>query len=689
MPPSNNQRARRPNGAFSVAAIRVLAVAAVLLLVAPGAHALDDGLLHAGLKLTPSSLAPLDHYGHAVDIRGYRAIVGDPIHNQIGDNSGAAFLYEVVDEKWVERAKLLSSDLAPLDEFGASVGLGKYAAVVGAPLHNAVGNNSGAAYIFSQSYGLWAQSAELLSNDLAPFDDFGRAVAIHGDTAVVGAPLHNAIGGDSGAAYVFRKVYSTWVQEAKLLPSDLAPLDNFGASVAISNDTIVVGAPLRNDVGDNSGTAYVFTRSYSTWTQQAKLTPLDLAPLDEFGRAVSIDKDMIVVGAPLHNAVGNNSGAAYVFHRDGGKWKQEARILPNDLAPLDHFGASVSVDGNSIIAGSPLRNDVGDNSGAAYLFRRYDWKWRQEKKITAADLAPLDEFSTSVGLSWESAIVGSPLRNDVGDNSGAAYVLGDLLDLCKGDAMYDYAMYGDGDYKDECDDAPPYPEPPAGGGGGGGGGGVIIIIKVNLLGTGADADATAAATFRAEGGEVLFELSARLLAEGDYDVLVSGEPSATLAVSASQAGKLQIEESAAAPPDEPFDPRGKRLEVCQGDTTYLAVDFPATMEEARRLARGVRVRAALEAMTAGSPASGTLEFRSRQGREQVKVNLQDIEDGPCTLRVGGVEVADAEVVRGKVRLEFDSVQGKGKLPLGFDPRGQLVQVLQDGEVALQVIFPLQ
>ncbi|MDP3938660.1 MAG: FG-GAP repeat protein, partial [Deltaproteobacteria bacterium] len=577
------------------------------------------------------------------------------------------------------------------DEFGSSVALSRYAAVVGAPLHNAVGNNSGAAYVFSPYYSVWSQSAELLSNDLAPFDDFGRAVAIHGDTAVVGAPLHNAVGSDSGAAYVFRKVYSTWVQEAKLLPSDLAPLDNFGASVAISKDTIVVGAPLRNDVGDNSGTAYVFTRSYSTWTQQAKLTPLDLAPLDEFGRAVAIYKDTIVVGAPLHNQVGDNSGAAYVFHRDGGKWKQEARIIPHDLAPLDHFGASVDVDGNSIIAGSPLRNDVGDNSGAAYLFRRYDWKWRQEAKITAADLAPLDSFGTSVGLSWESAIVGSPFRNDVGNNSGAAYVLGDILDRCKGDAMYDYAMYGDDEYKDECDDAPPpYPGPPPGGGGGGGG--VIIIIRVNLLGTGADADATAAATFRAEGGDVRFELSAKRLAAGDYDVMVSGEPSATLAVSAAEAGKLQIEESAAAPPEEPgagFDPRGKRLEVCQGDTTYLTVDFPATVEEARQLARGVRIRTPLESMTEGSAARGTIEFRSRQGRDQVKLNLRDVEDGLCTLRVGGVEVAEAEVVRGKARLDFDSVPGKAKLPLGFDPRGQLVQVLQEGEVALQVIFPLE
>lgn len=667
-----------------------LALLAALTLSASPARALDDRVRFSDTKLIPLSLAPLDHFGASVDVRGYRALVGDPLHNQVGDNSGAAYLFKMDDGKWLEEATLLADDLSPLDGFGTAVGLSRYTAIVGAPLHNAVGNDSGAAYVFKMSGGLWGQEAELLSSNLAPLDAFGQSVGIYGDTAVVGAPLHNAVGSDSGAAYVFRRIDSKWVQEAMLLPSDLAPLDHFGASVAIGKNTIVVGSPLRNDVGNDSGTAYVFRRHYGVWEQDAKLTPLDLAPLDEFGSAVSVYGDMAVVGSPLRNEVGDNSGAAYVFHRKDGRWMQEAKLLPDDLVPLDRFGSSVAIDGNSVVVGSPLRNDVGDNSGAAYLFRRMDHRWVQRAKLSAADLAPLDTFGASVGLSWETAIAGAPLRNDVGDDSGAAYLFRGLLDPCDGDPMYDYDMYGDDWHrKGDCDGhvLPPPPAPL-------GGGGLAIVIRADLLPTGADANATAVASFRLADGATRFQLAVKLLAAGDYDVMVDGVRAATLAVGDAGAGKLQIDASAAGPAGAAqaaaapaVDPRGRRLEVRRDGETYLAVDFPATVEEAQRLARGVRITASLEAPVEGDPGRGTMEFRSKKGRDQLKLKLADLRDGPCTLRVGGVEVAGADVIRGKARLDFDSMPGARKRPLGFDPRGQLAQVLQGGEVALQVIFP--
>ncbi len=215
--------------------------------------------------------------------------------------------------------------------------------------------------------------AKLLADDAEAGDRFGFSVAVDGDTALIGAFLHDDAGSSSGSAYVFtRDGMGNWSQQAKLTAGDAAADDQFGFSVSVAGDTALIGAPLDDDdvAGNASGSAYVFMRSGTTWTQQAKLTADDDADVnDNFGNSVSVDGDTALIGAHFNDDASNDSGSAYVFTRDGmGNWSQQAKLTADDAATLDEFGYSVSVAGDTALIGARLDDDAFTNSGSAYVF---------------------------------------------------------------------------------------------------------------------------------------------------------------------------------------------------------------------------------------------------------------------------------------------------------------------------------
>ncbi|MCA9176660.1 MAG: FG-GAP repeat protein, partial [Planctomycetales bacterium] len=167
----------------------------------------------------------------------------------------------------------------------------------------------------------------LQAGDGQASDVLGRAVAIDGDLAVIGAPLTNIAGAaDAGAVYVYRLLNSSWQQRAKLIALDANANDQFGSSVAIQGATIVVGAPLDDEFGADAGAAYVFVGSDSTWTEDAKLS--NAAAGDHFGHAVSVDQDRIVVGSPLDDTSQNNTGSAFIYERNtAGQWPLINQVL--------------------------------------------------------------------------------------------------------------------------------------------------------------------------------------------------------------------------------------------------------------------------------------------------------------------------------------------------------------------------
>ena len=313
-----------------------------------------------------------------------------------------------------DQAKLTASDRAVDDFFGSTVAISGDTALVGAPQKFGV-REKGSAYVFVGSGTAWNQQDQLAPSDGEVDDRFGFSVAVSGETAVVGASNDDG----KGSVYVFVRSGSTWSQQAKLTASDGVPgsLDNFGADVAISGNTVVVGAQFNNGA---RGAAYVFVRSGSTWSQQAKLTASDATPIDVFGASVSISGNTVVAGAFLDDDKGTDSGSAYIFVRSGTTWSRQAKVKASDGASGDLFGVSVGVSGETVVVGSYLDDARGDNSGSAYVFKRDGTTWSQQAKFNAIDAASGDLFGTSVAVSGDTAVVGA---SDDDNNRGlSSYV---------------------------------------------------------------------------------------------------------------------------------------------------------------------------------------------------------------------------------------------------------------------------
>ena len=258
----------------------------------------------------------------------------------------------------------------------------------------------GAGAVLAAATPLFAHIEEHLkitASDGIPGDLFGHAVAIHEDLLAVGAPAQDINGADSGAVYVFGRVGLDWQEQVKLLAFDGAPLDRFGEAVGISHHTIVVGAPQDDDLGANSGAVYVYVETAGVWGLEAKLLPSDGAAEDEFGTSVDVEGDRILVGAPGHDlvGVGFDVGAAYIFDRSGTVWTEVFKCVASDPGPRNLFGASVAIEGEGhahtehadarVIVGAPQDSDVVPFGGSAYVFRLLTPVWSEEVKLTDAE----------------------------------------------------------------------------------------------------------------------------------------------------------------------------------------------------------------------------------------------------------------------------------------------------------------
>ena len=344
-----------------------------------------------------------DQYGFAVAVGGDTVLAGAP-NRAAGTNTsqGAAYVHRLGPE-------ITSDDGTSFNSFGNSVSVSGDTLVVGAPYHD---NGTGAAYVFTLTGTTWSQTAELTASDGASGDFFGYSVSISGDTLVVGAYNHD---NGTGAAYVFTLTGTTWNQTAELTASDGVSNDEFGNSVSISGDTLVVGAPYHDN---GTGAAYVFTLTGTTWSQTAELTASDGGIYDGFGNSVSVSGDTLVVGADFHNG----TGAAYVFTLTGTTWSQTAELTASDGASGDFFGTSVSISGDTLVAAAVGRNGI---TGAAYVFTLSGATWNQTAELTASDGVSNDEFGTSVSIGGDTIASGSS-GTTVNGNSGqgTAYVYG-------------------------------------------------------------------------------------------------------------------------------------------------------------------------------------------------------------------------------------------------------------------------
>jgi fibronectin type 3 domain-containing protein len=318
------------------------------------------------------------YFGRSVDISGEFALVGDASY---ASYTGCVHIYAYDGQAWAEDTVLTASDGQTDDYFGHSVAIDGNLAIVGA--YNADGGvaGSGAAYVYKYEAGTWTEIAKLYASDGQDGALFGWSVDVDGDWVVIGA-RYWADGADHpGAAYIYWYNGVTWTEVDRLETS--GPLTElgaaFGASVAIDGDLIVVGEPSHSD-NPNKGVAYVFTNYYGeTWVETAKLTPIDGMNWDYFGQSVSVDGDMVLVGAP-----GFTKEAAYVYALGGSTW--------NNLVKLTATGDAVDVDGAHCVVGSGKYGGYTGDSVTVYI---------QKTPPPATVVASSGDFEDRVRIEWQ------------------------------------------------------------------------------------------------------------------------------------------------------------------------------------------------------------------------------------------------------------------------------------------------
>jgi len=374
-------------------------------------------------KLLASDGAAGDTFGRSVAFVGDIAVIGAPNDDDDGFNSGAAYVFTRSAGVWTEQQKLTASDAVANDRFGSAVAVDGTTAVIGAAGLFFADDNTGSAYVFTRSAGVWTEQQKLIAGDGANRDQFGFSVAMDGDTAVIGARNDDDNGADSGSAYVFTHNAGVWTEQQKLLASDGATRDRFGLKVAVDGDTALISGQGNDDNGTGSGSAYVFVRSAGVWTEQQKLIASDGSASDLFGVGLSVEGDTAVIGARFDDDNARNSGSAYVFTRSAGVWSQQQKLTASDGAEHDRFGFSVPVDGDTAVISSFYDDDNGVNSGSDYVFTR-----SAGMKLLASDGATGDVFSLPIAFDGNTVMIAALFDDDLGTDSGSVYVFSLVTD---------------------------------------------------------------------------------------------------------------------------------------------------------------------------------------------------------------------------------------------------------------------
>ena len=370
-----------------------------------------------------------DYFGEAVAVDGDTLVVGvrsDDIGANIGQ--GSAYIFTRSGATWTQQQKLIAADGEAPDMFGSAVALNGDTLVIGASGDKIGANEAqGSIYVFTRQGATWTQQQKLVAPDGMAQDFFGDALALSGDTLVAGVARGDVNNNESqGSAYVFTRQGTSWTFQYKLTAWDGVEYDHFGAAVAIDGDTIVVGASANTTPGGfEEGSAYVFTRQGTSWSFQQQLTG-DVTVQAAFGRAVAIDGDILVVGAP-HDTIGPRirQGSAHIFKRSGAVWNlQQKLVVLFDGAAEDYFGSAVALRNHTLVVGAPGdKVDPNIEQGSAHVFSFLGSEWGMRQTITASDGAARDTFGRAVALSGDTILVGAP-GNTIGNNhaQGSVYI---------------------------------------------------------------------------------------------------------------------------------------------------------------------------------------------------------------------------------------------------------------------------
>ncbi len=372
--------------------------------------------------LDPSPSNPGAEFGNAVAVSGDTLVVGArydsvPLGKEPQSYSGAAYVYIKEGNNWVQQARLSPSTPKAGDLFGSAVAIDGDTIVVGAVGNDSIDENGddapemGAVYIYTRSGDQWQQQAKIEPEDGVEADYFGNSVAIAGERIVVGASgkdLGNT--SDAGKVYTYYRSRTQWYQSQSIMSPDPEANDNFGASLDIDGPRVVVGAPS----DDKVGAAFIFYRIGSTWIQESKIEPDDDQSGDNFGASVSIEDEIVVVGAPFADpdlGAGQitNAGAAYVYRKRATTWLQDSKLVLANASAFDNFGESVTTSGNSIIVGATGQDYYNMlRVGSAHTFERNEDGWETQTQIFSATPYSDSNFGSSIAINGQLIVVGEP-----------------------------------------------------------------------------------------------------------------------------------------------------------------------------------------------------------------------------------------------------------------------------------------
>ena len=406
---------------FGPSAARAPSLAVVVALAGIPAVLRAQGSIHEDQELAASDGASADGFGTSVAVSGSVAIVGSYLAHAPDLDQGAAYVYRHDGVQWIEEQKLIASDAEAYDAFGVAVAIDGNTLVVGAHRDDDDGFDAGAAYVFQHDGNTWLEQVKLTAPDGASMDTFGMTVAISADVIVVGSMWDDDNGDDSGSVYVYRRSGGSWSFEQKLTALDGESYDNFGHVVAVDGDVIAIGAYADDDGEFGAGAVYVFRFEGGAWIEEQKLIASDPDLYDTLGDSIDVQGDLIAAGCSLGDGVVDDTGAVYLFRHDGSTWFEETKLFAPDGEVWDSMGFSVSVDGDRVLAGVYLDDDVAAGSGSAVLYQLAGSTWVELQKMTASDAAADDRLGHSVGLDGEHAILGAIKGDGAATDSGSAY----------------------------------------------------------------------------------------------------------------------------------------------------------------------------------------------------------------------------------------------------------------------------
>ena len=404
----------------------VYASCALIALVG-GSPALAGSAISESEILLPTGNVGDDSYGWSAAMDGDDIAIGAPLANVIGANNGSVTVTNGNDVQVLSPA-----NTGAFDNFGYSVDISGDLLIAGSTIHP-LATREGAAYIFRRNAGIWVEEAMLLAPDGMYQDSFGCAVAIDGDTAVVGAFLADTEGDSSGSAYVFSYDGAGWSLKQQLSANEATV--KFGASVDIAGDTILVGSPRDNIDGTSAGGAYVFTLDGGVWNQQARLVGSTTVAYDYFGYAVELDDDGVqaVIGAIFSDVAAPNAGAAYVFEANNAGWSEVEQLVPSGAEAWQKFGASVSIDGNRAAIGA---YGYPDSPGHGYLYESTAGGWVEMIKLESSNAIDGARVGYAAAISGNRAVLGAPWQGPP-NKSGSAYLFDLVRSMPPGDSNRD------------------------------------------------------------------------------------------------------------------------------------------------------------------------------------------------------------------------------------------------------------